>query len=354
MDYVLIEGYKSIRTQKIEIRPINLLIGANGAGKSNFLSFFEFAKHIVNENLQKYIALNGGVEKILHKGTKITQSLHFQMEFENSTNGYAVSLLLGDEGLIFEKEYLMYQSKKDVDIASFSLESNLKKSDNFRKKYVEKYLQSFQKYHFHDTGRNSPFNHTSHIENDIYRLYPKGENLAAFLYYLKEKHNKHFNFILATIRSIAPYFLDFYLEPNSEGFIRLQWLNRYNDNIYGATDLSDGTIRFIALATLFLQPQPPQTIIIDEPELGLHPFAIAKLAGMIQSVTKKGVQVIAATQSADLISYFEPSDILTTDLRNGESIFQRLNENELQEWLQEYNLGELWKRNIIPQAQPFE
>ncbi|WP_448530098.1 AAA family ATPase [Raineya sp.] len=353
IDYVQIEGYKSIKSQKIDLKPINILIGANGAGKSNLLSFFEFVKHIYNQNLQKYIALQGGVEKILHKGIKNTQKLSFELEFENENNGYEANLILGNEGLIFEKELLIYKNKKDVNITSFSNESNLKNADNFRKKYVIKYLESFQKYHFHDTGRNSAFNHTSHIENDIYYLYPRGENLAAFLWYLKEEHLQSYNLIVATIRSIAPYFLDFYLKPNAEGYVRLQWLNRYSESVYGVTDFSDGTIRFIALATLFLQPNPIKTIILDEPELGLHPFAIAKLTGMIKSAVQKEAQVIIATQSADLISYFEPQDILAVDLDDGESIIQRLNEQELSEWLKEYNLGDLWKRNIIRNAQPF-
>jgi len=134
--------------------------------------------------------------------------------------------------------------------------------------------------------------------------------------------------------------------------LRLHWKDKFSDIVYGATDLSDGTMRFIALTVLFLQPNLPDTIIIDEPELGLHPAAIAKLGGMIKSVSAKGCQVIIATQSTDLISHFSPDSIIAVDQINGSSKFIRLNSQELQEWLEDYTIDDLWKRNIITSGQP--
>jgi len=155
-----------------------------------------------------------------------------------------------------------------------------------------------------------------------------------------------------TIKSIAPYFSDFYYQPNQEKQIRLQWTDRYSDVVFGVTDLSDGTLRFIALTVLFMQPKLPSIIIIDEPELGLHPTAIAKLAGMIKSASLKGCQIIIATQSTDLISHFSPEDIITVDQIDGESKFKRLNSDDLKQWLEDYTIDDLWKRNIITTGQP--
>jgi predicted ATPase len=135
-------------------------------------------------------------------------------------------------------------------------------------------------------------------------------------------------------------------------FVKLQWKDKFSDTIYGVNDFSDGTIRYIALSVLFMQPNLPDTIIIDEPELGLHPSAIAKLAGMIKSVSAKGCQVIIATQSTDLISHFSPDSIITVDQIDGCSKFNRLNEDKLQEWLEDYTIDDLWKRNIITTGQP--
>lgn len=352
MDYIEISGYKSIKSERIDLKPINLLIGANGSGKSNFISFFDFLNRLYNKNLNEYIALTGGENKILHKGQKVTDTIRFKVEFENGNNGYSANLKLGTDGFIFTEERLIYRSDSGIDISRSDREARLKTTDHFRAKYVIRYLEGFRKYHFHDTSNKSPFTIPSHIENDIYYLYYNGANLAAFLYGIKETEKIVYNRIVKTIQSIAPYFSDFYFIPSSENFVKLQWKDKYSDTVYGVNDLSDGTIRFIALTVLFMQPNLPDTIIIDEPELGLHPSAIAKLAGMIKSVSAKGSQVIIATQSTDLISHFSPESIITVDQMDGCSKFNRLDVNSLQAWLDDYTIDDLWKRNIITTGQP--
>jgi len=352
MDYIEINGYKSIESEKIELKPINILIGANGSGKSNFISFFDFLNRLYDRNLNEYIALTGGENKILHKGQKVTDTISFRIEFENGTNGYSANLKLGTNGFVFTDERLIFKSDRGSKISASEKESRLKLSDNFRASYIIHYLQGFRKYHFHDTSSKSPFTTMSNIENDIYYLYSDGANLAAFLFRIRENEKIVYNRIIKTIQSIAPYFSDFHLLPNSENYVRLQWKDKFSDTIYGTTDLSDGTIRFIALTVLFLQPTLPDTIIIDEPELGLHPSAISKLAGMIKSVSAKDCQVIIATQSTDLISHFSPESIITVDQINGRSKFNRLNSKDLQQWLEDYTIDDLWKRNIITNGQP--
>lgn len=351
MDYIEISGYKSISNERIELKPINILIGANGSGKSNFISFFDFLNRLYNKKLNDYIALSGGDNKILHKGKKNTDRISFRVEFNNGQNGYTSTLVSGVNGFIFTNERLIYKSDWGKDISRSSREARIKDTDNYRATYVIRHLNGFRKYHFHDTSDNSSFTKLSHIENDIFFLYSDGSNLASFLFNIRETDKIVYNKIVKTIKSTAPYFSDFFFEPNPENFIRLQWTDKYSDTIYGATDFSDGTLRFIALTVLFMQPELPDTIIIDEPELGLHPTAIAKLAGMIKSVSAKNCQVILATQSTDLISHFLPEDIITVDQLNGESKFKRLNSDELQHWLDDYTVDDLWKRNIITTGQ---
>jgi predicted ATPase len=352
MDYIQISGYKSIKSEQIDLKPINLFIGANGSGKSNLISFFDFLNRLYNRNLSEYIAINGGENKILHKGKKITDTISFKIEFNNGLNGYSAVLKLGADGLIFLEERLIYNSDKGKDISRFEKEALVKITDNFRAKYVIRLLNGLRKYHFHDTSLHSPFSIDSNIENDIYHLYSDGTNLAAFLYEIKRSHKIVYNRIVKTIQSIAPYFLDFEFNPSSKKLVKLQWKDKFSETIYGVADLSDGTIRFIALTVLFMQPELPNTIIIDEPELGLHPTAIAKLAGMIKSISAKGCQVIIATQSTDLISHFTPESIVTVDQVEGCSKFERLDTSKLQEWLQDYTIDDLWKRNIITTGQP--
>ena len=352
MDYIEISGFKSIHHERVDLKPINLLIGANGSGKSNFISFFDFLNRLYNRNLNEYIALKGGVNKVLHKGQKVTEKISFKVEFENGRNGYSADVKLGTDGFVFTKELLIYHSDEGVDISRSDWEARIKTTDNYRAKYVIKYLNGFRKYHFHDTSDKSPFTSISHIENDIYFLYNNGANLAVFLYDIKAHNKIAYSRIVKTIQSIAPYFLDFEFILNNESYLRLQWKDKYSDIIYGVTDLSDGTIRFIALTVLFLQPKLPDTIIIDEPELGLHPAAIAKLAGMINSVSTRGCQVIVATQSTELISHFLPDSIITVDQIDGCTKFNRLSTNDLKEWLEDYTVDDLWKRNIITTGQP--
>ena len=180
----------------------------------------------------------------------------------------------------------------------------------------------------------------------------KGDNLAAFLYAIHEETPIVYNRIVKVIQSIAPCFSDFYFHPTAANTLRLQWRDKYSSMVYGPTDFSDGTIRFIALATLFLQPTPPKVIIIDEPELGLHPVAIQKLAGMMHIAASKGTQIIVATQSTDLLCHFEPEEVITVNQVEGATQMVRLNSEDLNHWLEDYTFGDLWKQNIVRGGQP--
>lgn len=354
MERIEIHGYKSIKDLDLPLRNINIMIGANGSGKSNLLSFFAFLKLIYNRVLKESVALSGGMDKFLFMGRKNTPEIRMKLTFPS--NAYSLTLKAGDESLIVVKEGLWYDKNPYrgnlVDIASMSEESNLQFSAEPRASYVRDYLNELKKYHFHDTSRNSPFTKFSNIHNDGFFLYSQGENLASFLYVIQQQSPLSYHLIVRTIQSVAPYFRDFFFRPDNTGNVTLKWQDKYCDNVYGATDFSDGTIRFIALTTLFLQPNLPKTIILDEPELGLHPVAISKLSGLIKSAAAKECQIIIATQSTDLISHFDAEDIIVVDQRNGESCYRRLSTEELGVWLEDYTIDELWKRNIINGAQP--
>jgi predicted ATPase len=354
MEKIEIQGYKSIKQLNLELRAVNIFIGANGSGKSNFLSFFDLLKNMYRQNLQEYVILRGGADRFLHNGSKETEDISVKIWFP--TNGYFFNLKAGVEDFIITNEGLL--NKKDTIITSASVhrksyltESNLRNYTEIASD-IKNFMSELQRYHFHDTGEKSPFNKDSNIDNDRFFLYDRGQNIAALLFSICKEHPVSYQLIVKTIQSIAPYFLDFFLYPDSYGNIRLRWQSRHCSMIYGVNDLSDGTLRFIALTVLFMQPNLPQTIIIDEPELGLHPAAIAKLSGMVQSAAAKGCQIIAATQSTDLIAHFTPEDIVTVDQTGGASVFQRLNSETLRHWLEEYTIDDLWKRNIINSGQP--
>ena len=207
-------------------------------------------------------------------------------------------------------------------------------------------MQGWRVYHFHDTS-DSAYVKQRHGINDNNYLRPDARNLAAFLYLLRENYSSSYQKIVKTIRLVAPFFRDFYLRPSPQNneFIELEWFERGHDIPFKAHLLSDGTLRFICLTTVFLQPKDfqPETILVDEPELGLHPYAITVLASLIR--TSK--QVIVSTQSVELLNEFDASDVIVVDRNSGCSSLRRLEERELEEWLEDYSLGELWKKNLI-------
>jgi predicted ATPase len=214
-------------------------------------------------------------------------------------------------------------------------------------KYVREHLDRWRLYHFHDTSASSPMKKTADINDNRY-LRPDGSNLASFLYYLREKHQESYSLIRRTVQRVAPFFDDFLLEPqklNPEK-IRFEWRHRNSEAYFDASSLSDGSLRFIALATLFLQPEAyrPSVILVDEPELGLHPYAITMLASLVKQASVN-TQVILSTQSPLLLDHFEPEDVLVADLVDGGTQFKRLDSAKLANWLENYSLGQLWEKN---------
>jgi predicted ATPase len=354
-----IQGYKSIKSLEIDLRPINILLGSNGVGKSNFISIFSLIRNIYNQNFQNYVQKKGGPDSLLHFGRKKTEEISLSIFFksqENYENKFLIELELGQNRLFIKSVKTAY--KWSTGWSEKKYESNVAESEFSEIKgsqalYVNRRLMEFDVYHFHDTSDTSPIKGMADL-NDNHYLRRDGSNLAAFLYYLKLKEPKHFKRIELMVKSIAPFFERFDLEPNflNENKIELEWKEKgHPDHYFNGYHLSDGTLRFICLATLLMQPNPPETIIIDEPELGLHPVAINKLAAMVRKASEK-VQVIISTQSTNLIDNFEPKDIIVTDRENNGSVFKRLKSEELSTWLEEYTLGDLWGQNKLG-AQPY-
>jgi len=208
-------------------------------------------------------------------------------------------------------------------------------------------LQSWKVYHFHDTSENARIKQTNKINDNAY-LKPDAANLAAFLYLLKETQRYSYERIIKVIQLAAPFFDDFVLRPsplNPEN-IQLEWREKNDDGYFNASSLSDGTLRFICLATLLLQPELPATILIDEPELGLHPYAITLLAGLLESASIKS-QIIISTQSVPLVNHFSPENIIVVDRKDNQSTFTPLKTRDLNLWLEDYSLGEIWEKNLI-------
>ncbi len=362
LERILLKGYKSIGEAEIELRPVNVLIGANGAGKSNFISLFQFMNRVVNQRMQTYVAQAGGADQILHYGRKTTERLDITFWFVqlgNFANGYECSLVpTAEDLLVFAEEAVYfhnrakydrpYESQRAAQVHNETLLTEWKRRDRVSR-YVYNALNSWQVYHFHDTSESAKVKQTGDIHDNLF-LRPDASNLAAYLYMLRETQEDYYRTIVGTIRLAAPFFGDFVLRPSpfNPEKIRLEWQESGSDMLFGPHTLSDGTLRFICLTTLFLQPPErlPKTIVLDEPELGLHPYAIALLAEMVQSVSQH-TQVILATQSVTLVNQFQPKDILVVDRLQGKTVFRHLAEEEMTSWLENYGLGDLWEKNLL-------
>lgn len=352
LDRIKIRGYKSIRELDLPLGPINILIGSNGAGKSNFISFFKLVNNIYEQRLQSYTK-QVGAENLLYYGLKKTQEVFGSLVF--SDNAYTFSLHPKDDGGMFIAKEVSWYRYSDWGSQSSNIEeSEIKTSTLMRNNYLQQYLQSYKIYHFHDTSKGSPLRSSAKV-NDNRVLREDGGNLPAYLYLMQQKYPKTLKRIESVVRSVMPYFERFDLEPQAlDGSIELVWNDvDAPDKYFSAHDLSDGSIRFIALAALLLQPELPKIIIIDEPELGLHPVAVTMLAGMIHSAAARGCQIIVSTQSVNLINNFEAEDIVTVDRRDGQSVFNRLSKDSLKSWIEDYTLGELWMKSVI-NGQPEE
>lgn len=359
LDKLTIRGFKSIASlEELRLGDLNVLIGANGAGKSNFVEFFRLLRAMVEERLQAYVRENGPADGFFFNGVSATKVIEAKMDF--GPNSYHFALKPTAEGGVlidFEKTEFRGDlgTYKDV-LATGVLEAALKsrRLDVGRQgsygpnHYVWMAVSDWSVYHFHDTSQTAGMRRDCGIEQTD-RLRSSGDNLAAFLLGLRNTNNPLYQSIRCTIQRVVPYFDDFVLSVRSgraEEQVRLTWKQKGKDYIFSPGHLSDGTIRFICLVTALLQPEPPSTIVVDEPELGLHPEALAILAGLLRSASKR-TQIIVATQSPVLLSEFEPEQIITVDQIGGETRFNRLNPAELHAWLSEYSIGELWLKGHV-------
>ena len=355
LDWITVQGFKSIKSiERLPLRPINALIGPNGAGKSNFIGVFSFLSAILAGRLQEYTARAGGANKVLHFGSKTTRNLKIHISFAGETNQYMIDLTAGDADRIFPLQEDAYfrgenhqrelprRSDGEAGISSHPLGELIAW-------HVQNRLDSWRLYHFHDTSSTSPMKRTMDVNDNRY-LRPDGSNITSFLYYLRAKHGDSYTNIENTVRLVAPFFDGFLLEHLAldEDKIRLEWRHQGSDSYFDASSLSDGSLRFIALATLLLQPASlrPSVILLDEPELGLHPYAITILASLIKQASVKA-QVVLSTQSSLLLDHLQPEDVLVADRLDGCTQLTRLDGEKLEDWLEDYSLGQLWEKNEL-------
>lgn len=356
-----LKGFRSIKNMNLELRPLNILIGANGAGKSNLVAFFKLLNEMMAHRLQQFISTTGRAQGNLHFGSKVTLQIEAELEFETKkgTDVYIMRLFhAAGDMLVFAEETISFKSEgwigspKGIIVGAGHQESRIgekAEAGEILAKFVRHFLNRCRVFHFHDTSSTASVRQFCYI-GDHRWLMPDAANLAALLYRWQKSHEVIYNRILKTIRQVAPFFVDFDLHPEgpSGREIILNWRHRNSDAVLGPHQLSDGTLRAICLISLLFQPEDelPDVIVVDEPELGLHPFALQVVASLFKAASVH-TQIIVSTQSSSFLDNFEPKDVIVVE-RDGEgSTFERLNNEALDSWLEEYSLGEVWEKNLV-------
>lgn len=357
LDKLTIKGFKSIRElDDFELKDLNVLVGANGAGKTNLLSFFRMLRSLMDGNLNDYVRKSGGISDLLHNGRKVTDKMYFETHFESCGYKFTIKPGQGEDFIISDEAryYARARSRWWNLGTSYDNQSLLVKEakenslDSQYSKPVYDTVRSWVVHHFHDTGPTAAMRHAEIVEdNEVLR--PDASNIAPFLARLREEKKHVYNEIVNACRLVTPFLDDFLLKPQEFGpktKVALSWKAKGSDYPMQPYHLSDGSIRFICLATALLQPDPPPSLIIDEPELGMHPEAIGILGELINSAAKE-TQLIVATQSPLLLDQFAIEDIVVVRRKEGQSTFERLNEKDFTVWLEDYPVGELWAKNVI-------
>jgi predicted ATPase len=361
LERITLRGFKTIRELK-EFAPgaLTVLIGPNGAGKSNFISFFRLLSWALAPpgGLQEYVAKLGGASAILHDGPERTAQIEAQLCLvtDQGTNEYCFRLAhaSGDTLIFTEEKYRFSRSGLPTEARWKTLDAGHREAKLIAKagqgeptaKTISELLKKVISHQFHNTSDTARIRQKWDVEEGRWLKEDAG-NLAPFLFRLKSQWPAYYQRIVETIRMILPFFADFELEPEYARVL-LQWRERGTDRIFSAGQAADGMLRILALVALLQQPESdlPDVLILDEPELGLHPYAIEVIAGLIQAASKN-VQVIIATQSVSLIDRFNPEDIVVVDRDGRESKLQRLGSHDLEDWLRDYSLSELWEKNVI-------
>jgi predicted ATPase len=363
LETLSLKGFRSIKElDDFALGPITVLVGANGSGKSNLIGFFRMMNDMMLGGLQSFLQNGGGGSNFLHFGPNRTRFLNATLTFRSDVglNTYECELTFAAvDRLMFVREELHFQrdgggysqripieNNEPVESAlSRYLEPNLKTH-----RFIKGFLDKTRVFHFHDTSMTSQMRNYCDPDDARY-LRNEGGNLAAVLLRLRNEFPANYRRVVAGVNTIFPELKDFELDPmgrKGKGLL-LRWRpTSHPAEVFGPVHLSDGTLRMIALVTLFNLPDPMATwmIILDEPELGLHPAAEAYLASLIRSASTQ-TQVLLSTQSATLVDHFKPSEVVVAEMHEGASTFSRLDEEKLGHWLKRYTLGEAWRKNVF-------
>jgi predicted ATPase len=357
---VTIEGFRGLRSvQNLELPPLAVLLGANGAGKSTFIRFFEMLSWMHrSHNLQEFVLRQGGGDDQFFMGSRRTPRIHAQITIETmyGLSDYRFDLLhvsAGDAVMVMNEAYRTAPTQALLaqvewsEVGTVSKESGLVYQMNSTAQNIGGFLCEGASYQFHDTSTNASIHQRWDVTNGVY-LRSDGGNLAAVLLDVQRQDPKRYARITQQIRRVLPTFRDFVLIEEA-GKVLLRWQGSQSDKVFGSHLTSDGSLRLFCLLTLLNLPPKrlPSVMFFDEPELGLHPHAMTLVAEMFKRLSKTK-QVVIATQSPYLVDCFDLENLIIASANQGETVLRNLPRAEYQAWLDaDYSLSQLWLKQAV-------
>ena len=360
IESIRIKGFRSLADVELtKLSDATVMIGANGSGKSNFMRFFDLLSWMLrSRKLQDFVQLQGGADDQLFGGSKQTSAIEVRlgMRTDRGLNEYKFTITYAspDRFLFTQESYRFSSSDLDTmaewrNLGSAHTEARIleKRQIDTTAKVIVSLLNNCAVYQFHDTSDASNFKKRWDADDNNF-LRSDGGNLAAVLYRLEQQDINRYELICRQINRALPVFDRFAIEE-SYGKVSLRWKAKWTEKTFGAHLTSDGSLRFFALVTLLNLPPGmlAGVLLLDEPELGLHPAAVNMVGSMVKSVAEER-QVIVATQSPLFVDSFDLDEILVLEMREGRSEFRKLGREEYLAWLDDgFTTGELWQKNLL-------
>jgi len=373
INHIKIEGFRRLKEIDLPIRPLMVIIGANGVGKTSLLDAYSLLSASATGGLNSKLSQFGGLSSVLTRDDADCVTLFVDMdvpgykplEYEISLTtkgaGYAISreILSQTRNKNKHAEAFKHIDSKDNDIKYFETEKEVLIRPNWEYDPLEtslfqvpkmfrqpeelrRILGSVTQYHVLDVGSRAPVKLPQQMKPaDLPGA--DGEDLIPFLYYLRESNRERYEAIEDSLRAAFPNFESLSFPPVAAGMLTLTWKDRNFRKPFFMHELSEGTLRFLWLVSLLQSPGLSTVTMIDEPEVSLHPELLSFLADLMREASKR-TQLIIATHSDRLIRFLEPKEVVVMDSDDdGCTTAQWGDTLDLDDWLKEYSLDEVWR-----------
>jgi len=370
-----IHGFRRLCDVQLPLRPLSVMIGANGTGKTSVLDVLSLLAKSAQGKLSESISDLSGLSSILtydraeelRLDISMTVPHYEPLRYSLELKQQAVAYVIKEERLSQQRlghpGPFLHIDSHGSDIKYYEVDQRNLLRPNWEQRPFETSLSQVPKMfqqpeEFRNRLSSSTFYHVLNVDARSPVRLPQpmqpatlpgrnGEELVSCLYYLRETERDRFDAIQDTLRAAFPRFdrLDF--PPVAAGTLALAWRETGFSKPFYMHQLSEGTLRFLWLTTLLQSPGLTALTLLDEPEVSLHPELLSLLAEMLREASSR-TQLVVATHSDRLIRFLLPKEIVLMDAgEDGMSTLKWADELDLDTWLRDFSLDELWSNGTL-------